>query len=484
MKILEENPFARFLRKLKDYPSLDNLQVCIKKDASLDQRVYNSPTADQVAAIWIEGNDPSENVQRDIIVHAHSGAPYRVKHYYGCYDPLQYPILFPGGEIGWHQNIKKTNDVVKGTVRQDTDPNEINPNFGSLEDIFNQEQEELSDDTVGKVSCRQYYCYKLQVRQPKQSILLLARRLLQQYAVERCIKLETTRLDFYRRKQGEIRAELYQGIVDSVMAGETSGNQVGQRIVLPILFIGGPRDMRRRYLDAMALVERFGKPDLFITMTCNPEWQEIQENLFEGQTTQDRPDWVARVFRAKLQDLKDQLFKKEIFGKAAAQVHVIEFQKRGLPHAHMLIILKPDYKITSPDQFDKFVCAELPDKDRYPHLYELVVKHMIHGPCGALKKNNACMVNGKCKRRFDHQKVHVQKATLDDRWVAPYNPYLLTRYNCHINVEICSGIRAVKYLYKYIYKGHDRVAVYIAHPDGKAMVDEIQLFQDARWVSA
>lgn len=214
------------------------------------------------------------------------------------------------------------------------------------------------------------------------------------------IKLETTRLDFYRRKQGEIRAELYQGIVDSVMAGETSGNQVGQRIVLPISFIGGPRDMIRRYLDAMALVERFGKPDLFITMTCNPEWQEIQENLFEGQTTQDRPDLVARVFRAKLQDLKDQLFKKEIFGKAAAQVHVIEFQKRGLPHAHMLIILKPDYKITSPDQFDKFVCAELPDKDRYPHLYELVVQHMIHGPCGALKKNNACMVNGKCKYRY------------------------------------------------------------------------------------
>lgn len=141
MKILEGNPFARFLRKLKDYPSLDNLQVCIEKDVSLHQRVYNSPTADQVAAIWIEGNDPSENVQRDIIVHAHSGAPYRVKHYYGCYDPLQYPILFPGGEIGWHQNIKKTNDVVKGTVRQDTDPNEINPNFSSLEDIFNQEQE-------------------------------------------------------------------------------------------------------------------------------------------------------------------------------------------------------------------------------------------------------------------------------------------------------------------------------------------------------
>ena len=73
---------------------------------------------------------------------------------------------------------------------------------------------------------------------------------------------------------------------------------------------------------------------------------------------------------------------------------------------------------------------------------------------------------------------------LDNRWVVPHNPYLLTRYNCHINVEICSGLKAVKYLYKYIYKGHDRVAIYIAFPNRENVMDEIQQFQDARWVSA
>lgn len=64
--------------------------------------------------------------------------------------------------------------------------------------------------------------------------------------------------------------------------------------------------------------------------------------------------------------------------------------------------------------------------------------------------------------------------------------YLLSRYsyNCHINVEICSGLKAVKYLYKYTYKGHDKVAVHVSNNVGDVTIDEIQQYQDARWVSA
>jgi len=72
---------------------------------------------------------------------------------------------------------------------------------------------------------------------------------------------------------------------------------------------------------------------------------------------------------------------------------------------------------------------------------------------------------------------------MNNQWVVPYNPYLLMRYNCHINVEVCSGVKAIKYLYKYIYKGHDKCAVHIESNDGEKVIDEIKSFQDARWVS-
>ena len=83
--------------------------------------------------------------------------------------------------------------------------------------------------------------------------------------------------------------------------------------------------MRHRYMDAIAQVRRFGKLDVFLTMTCNPNWDEIKRELYLGQTPQDRPDLIVRVFRAKLQELKDRLLKKDILGKVRAHVYVVEF---------------------------------------------------------------------------------------------------------------------------------------------------------------
>lgn len=62
-------------------------------------------------------------------------------------------------------------------------------------------------------------------------------------------------------------------------------------------------------------------------------------------------------------------------------------------------------------------------------------------------------------------------------FVVPYNPYLSLKFNCHINVEYCANLKSVKYLYKYVYKGHDRANVEIAF-------DEIKHHMDTRYVSA
>ena len=100
--------------------------------------------------------------------------------------------------------------------------------------------------------------------------ILYGRRLFQQFAIDTYIKIESSRLDYMRNNQDTLRADLYQGPVDSMHSGEGSAENVGRRTVLSSSFIGGPHDMRRRYMDAMALVRKYGKPDIFLTMMCNP----------------------------------------------------------------------------------------------------------------------------------------------------------------------------------------------------------------------
>ncbi|KAL3536630.1 hypothetical protein ACH5RR_005091 [Cinchona calisaya] len=98
-------------------------------------------------------------------------------------------------------------------------------------------------------------------------------------------------------------------------------------------------------------------------MICNLNWPEIKEHLINKEEVQNRPDLIVRFFHAKLEELKLELFKKKIVGEVAAYTYVIEFQKRGLLHAHFLLILKPQFKIFRSDEYDKIVSAEILDKN-------------------------------------------------------------------------------------------------------------------------
>ena len=135
---------------------------------------------------------------------------------------------------------------------------------------------------------------------------------------------------------------MYNGLSDTLRADDVNSNEIGRRVILPSTFAGGPRYMTQLYQDSMAIVGAFGKPSAFITVTCNPNWIEIQRELEPNQQAQDRPDIVARVFRLKLLEILHDLTEKHCLGKHKAHMYVIEFQKRGLPHAHILIIFSND----------------------------------------------------------------------------------------------------------------------------------------------
>ena len=145
----------------------------------------------------------------------------------------------------------------------------------------------------------------------------------------------------------------------------------------------------------------------------------------------------------------------------------------------MLINLRYEDKLMDSDDIDSLISAEIPDLDEQPRLYNVVKSCMLHGPCGTKYPHLPCMQNDDkvCSKGFpkkfcpetipdvngyplyrrcnDDRSIIVKGEKLDNRSVVPYCPWLSLKYNAHINLEACSSVKSVKYLHKYIYKGHD-----------------------------
>ena len=256
----------------------------------------------------------------------------------------------------------------------------------------------------------------------------------------------------------------------------------------------------------MMYVKTFGRPDLFITFTCNPTWPEIKKELIDGQASNDRHDIIARVFKLKLQKLMDLLVKDSVFGMTRCHMYSVEWQKRGLPHAHILLWLKKRIHLKD---IDNVVSAEIPDKDSDPILHQIVEKNMIHGPCGILNRNSPCMKDGRCSKKFPkaftdetqtaedgypkyrrrspdnggktiHLKIGQDMVEVDNRWVVPFSPFLSKIFKAHINVEFCNSVKSIKYVCKYVNKGCDMCVFSLDNPD---RFDEVKQYEMGRYIS-
>jgi hypothetical protein len=316
-----------------------------------------------------------------------------------------------------------------------------------------------------------------------------------------CIDQE--RLHFIRTQQKRFRVTLLNGMEDALTMNDDQVdlNQLGQRIILPSSYLGGPRDMHQRYLDGMAIARHFKKIDIFLTMTANPNWIEVKRQLFRGQTVIDRPDLVSRVFQLKKKMLLTAILKHGIFGPCVGHVYSIEFQKRGLPHMHLLLFLKGEYKLLSSDVVDSIISAQWPDPTTHPLLFEAVKKFMVHGPCGALNPHAPCMKDGKCihgypkpfqqhttmdqegyphyARPDDGRAYDVRGFMVDNRWIIPFNWFCLLWLLCHINVECAIRFGSMKYINKYIDKGGDCGTLTLHDRN-----DEVKQYIDGRYFSA
>ena len=262
-----------------------NLRLIGKR--SKDGRMYNLPTTDEVAML-IVGDIENLEKGRDIIVRKHDGMLQQINEHHPAYLALQYPLLFPYGDDGYTRGIG---------LRLSVDDQRKRTNL----------------------TMREYMQYRLHTRLDEADTILCARKLLQQFLVDAYTMVESERLWFIRRHQKALRADLYKGLTDAVLHGETTPSSRGKRIILPSSFTGGARYMMQNYQDAMAICRWAGFPDFFLTFTCNPKWPEIvREASAIGLRTEDCPIDIVRVFKIKLDNLVKDLTHKKIFGRVKA----------------------------------------------------------------------------------------------------------------------------------------------------------------------
>ncbi|XP_022041450.2 uncharacterized protein LOC110944034 [Helianthus annuus] len=444
---------ARDLCSSTETPSFG---VCLY--GSQSERCYDKPSPSCLGAI-IADSDPIHS-RFDIIIRGRDRIPQRISKLHPSCMALQYPLLLPFGDKGWSPDLMlRTKD-------------------GSRKKL-----------TMNK--------------------------LFQQFVVDAYVCIEESRLDYVRRNQNALRSEFLQGIHDAIQRGDTEGREVGKRTFLPASFVGGPRYMYKHYQDALAICRVHGNPQYFVTFTCNVKWPEIQRYLsqFPNLKAQDRPDIIDRVFAIKVKSLIKFLRNSQTFGQVVADLYTIEFQKRGLPHCHLLVWVAPSHKIRDATQIDDFISAEIPDPSTQPHLHQVVTDLMMHGPRGVVKPDSPCMISGSCSKEFpkanqeqtsfdDKGFAHYKRRSngfsvnkggvqLDNRYIVPYNPVLCSWFMAHINVEYCGWSMLIKYLFKYISKGVDRIHYKIkSSPAGNDVVqnteysrlDEIQNFLDGRFI--
>ena len=491
----EHNPYVKDFKMIAEIPpeELGEGKIVIsasKKPVTEHPRRYNAQA--NLNEVSILTNEVGKH---DLVLQQRGGGLRQIHDLNPKGMPLRFTVLFPYGTYGWDPSEKHT-------------------------------------DSERRVTTREFLAFHIQIRgNENENFLHMAGRLFQEWLCMGWVSIENQRLGYHALNQKALRADTYKNVKEATEerireAGPRADNlfnddhqqvAIGRKI-LASSFSGGPRWYNAKFQDAMAICREYRKPDLFITMTCNPNWTEIQSELKNGQPPQNRADLVARVFKLKRDQLMKDLNVGQLFGKTVAHMNVIEFQKRGLPHCHILIILADHDRDMSPEFVDSIVTAELPpspddtddptEKEQRQRLQDIVMNSMVHGPCGASDPSKPCMEDGQCTKRFPKE---FQKATIvdhdnnyatykrrspeqggqvvknkngrevDNSWIVPYNAYLSLRYNCHINVECCVSTAAVKYLCKYVNKGNDRAMV-ATSVEGQR--DEIAEYRDMRSVGS
>ena len=446
-------------------------------------------------------------------------------------EPICFPLLFPHGENGWTNELKHELTAEAYMIARMLRPEKIGGTFMTAEathspylnidsrtgnsfpadePIADIEMYSVPDESLHRnlnvnrftLMCRlaSYWCLDTYSR-------LLDQRLNALKNLRNRIMMGGT------RKRSAVPAVSQEEEFERHDAGFSNPDESMNETYLPGSTHGSPRHMAGLAKNALVLVSEFGCPHVFLTLTCHPLWPEILAQLLRGQTAFDRPDITASVFKSRLDLLKANIRNGKYFSGSTVTYtfHVIEYQYRGLPHAHLVIRLTDAPDIDNPDKdalinfVNKHFLAEMPrfEGDENPNVFpvdgepsfteeyknkcvELVRMHNTHKCAVAV---NGCKKEStdKCKRGYSNtdvvsdtyinvttNRIVYRRRMPCDLLIVPYNLEIMMDWDSHTNCEYSGSAYCALYMYKYCYKGaakSERIALESEHGQ-----DEIQHF--------
>ncbi|KAM0844822.1 hypothetical protein ACQ4PT_056765 [Festuca glaucescens] len=272
---------------------------------------YSLPSTNHLAALVVGPLD-LEAPTRDIVIDNRREGLKRISCLHPAFMSLQYPLLFPFAERGFHLDIPY---LPTATAR---------------------------NGARGTLTMQDYYCFVSHYRLAQTNPYLCYGLLSSQAIVDARASIDECRLWFILNNQKKLRSEHVQGITDAVGQGFVDGCDVGKSVILPSSHTGGRRYFQENFQDALAISRVYGAPDLFSTFTCNPKWPEITEALLlqPGQRPTDRADIVVRVYNMKLNEHLDDIRS----GRAYGPVEADDPPLADLPFGGIVVVLGGDLR--------------------------------------------------------------------------------------------------------------------------------------------
>ena len=397
----------------------------------------------------------SNNARVTCLIWSSDDKPMYIDSTSVLYDPGQYPLLFPSGRGGYfdaRQSGKSYFSTAQGIPQ----------------------------------TCKGVLEYSKYVLYQRADTLSLFPTLTQQYILDQYSRWQSITLS----KMAADRS-VVNGMQRRIKKFKERGTR-GRPYMLPASIPGSPMYQRNLVDDGMAVIGRYGNPTLFITFTGNPAWPEFLEAVRITTGKDPPPDahvlfpaLLVRVFKAKLYALENDLKVGSIFVHRQVFIQrVIEFQKRYIPHAH--IVIRLDAPDPTPNMVDSWITTRMFYHEECPQfsgdidscirakcdcpahiLNRFIFSKMRHTKCTEGK----CLTPTGCKKGYPFD--HAGEPTMSHSWcnsrgtwtlrrsfrqdskVVPYNRRLVEKYNAHINVECCASFTVIRYLRKYLSKMPD-----------------------------